>query len=86
MYSISMWLELGVLSFFMYYSQSCFSICNLLGALKNATPSSGEMSLLDESSAQTKGNRVKTPPQLDKIKINLDSFPPLCAITPTIAF
>lgn len=40
--------------FVMDHSQSCFSICSLLGALKNTTPSSGEMSLLDKSSAQKK--------------------------------
>lgn len=43
----------------MDYSQSCSSICSLLGALKNTTPSSGDMSLFDKSSAQTKENWEK---------------------------
>lgn len=38
----------------MDHLQGCSSTCNLLGALKNTTPSSGEMSLLDESSVQIK--------------------------------
>lgn len=43
----------------MRHSQGCCSICNLLGALKNTTPSSGEISLLQESSAQTKSQILR---------------------------
>ncbi len=41
----------------MHYLQGCSSTCNLLGALKNTTPSSGEMSLLDKSSVWTKEDK-----------------------------
>lgn len=51
-------------SFLRDHSRSWNSICSLLGALKNTTPSSGEMSLFEESSAQAWGIQNT---QLDKI-------------------
>lgn len=36
----------------MHHSQGCCSACNLPGALKNTTPSSGEINLFDKSSDQ----------------------------------
>lgn len=41
----------------MHHSQGWSSSCNLLGALKNTTPSSGEISLLEESSVQIKEDK-----------------------------
>lgn len=68
----------SVTTVLMCHLQCCSSNCNLLGAFKNTTPSSGEMSLLEESSAPTKedknrethkqGEKIILPPYTNIVK------------------